>query len=585
MNKRLLLFVIGGIAGTLGAYLVVPSIGSSDAPFIDMRSEQARSTTDLVSTQSSFASAAPGDSGSRDEVRELERRVQNDPMAALLDALALTEPSARRRAVMRVGALWARTDPVAALQSGPTLPADVQDDFRASISSEWANLDAEGFLSYADTASDLQALTEGLTLLLASDPARVFEIAGRLPIATGSALQGGMNTLQRAALNALAHRNPGLALRHVEPMLRGLNINVVAQGVVSRFAQNDPDAALAWLDSLEATTDSHRRVVLGGIARVDFARAFQLAAEEQTTFGLLDSALANGALSDPARAAEVATDLLNDGSSFAGQVLELLAASWARRDPANFTDWFLASSGSIGAPLVRSIASQFAASDLEGAMGLVDRLPQGMRATWIAQIAGPYASQDPLAALDWVQRYQGQPFYEDAHSRVIMQVADTNPELAATMIDGFSPALRSTAAPRIAAALSAQDPRAAAEWALGLTDSAGASGAVTNVVSGWIQRDITSATSWVLGLERGAIRDEALSALISGSYGTNLDPRPILDEIESDETLRQARRMAVFRAASNQLEIARELLETMLDDPEYGDWARESLARIGESDN
>jgi hypothetical protein len=332
------------------------------------------------------------------------------------------------------------------------------------------------------------------------------------------------------------------------------------------------------------TTISDRRVVLGGIASVDFARAFELAAAGPTNEGFIESALARGALSDPARAAEVATDLLNEGSSFAGRVLEQLTASWARRDPKNFSDWFLEHSAAVAPETVGSIASQFAAIDLQSAMSMTDRLPQSLRGTWISQMAAPYASQDPKAALDWVRQFQGQPFYEATHSQVIVQIAETDPELAATMLDSLSPALRSAAAPRIAGALSARDPRAAAEWALGLTDSSAVAGAVTNVVSGWIRRDLESARNWVLGLERGPVRDEALSALIAGSYGTNLDPRPIIQEIESAETRRLATRTAVSRRV-NQPEITRDLLMTIVDDPEYGDWARDALAGIDESGN
>jgi hypothetical protein len=46
--------------------------------------------------------------------------------------------------------------------------------------------------------------------------------------------------------------------------------------------------------------------------------------------------------------------------------------------------------------------------------------------------------------------------------------------------------------------------------------------------------------------------------------------------------LRQARRTAVTRLGANRLDIARDILRSMLDDPDYGEWARETLARIGE---
>jgi hypothetical protein len=586
MTKRMLPFATGAIVGAFGAYLFAPAFGISSGPFSTVQSGDstvARWATDRGPAQSDVTNGARTPPGSN-ALAELDRRLESDPVAALREAMQGRDPAAQRRDVMLIGVRWARIDPEAALRSASTLPETLQADFRASVSSEWANLDADGFLNFARQTTDLEALSEGLTLLIASDPAQVYEIAGRMPIETGSATQGGLNALQRAALTALAERDPLLAMRHVEPMLPGLNINVVAQGIVSRFAQSDPDAALAWLDSLEMTTSSHGRVVLDGISSVDFDRAFDLALAGPTDQAFIDSALARGALRDPVRAAEVATKLLNDGSSLASQVLEQLAASWVRRDPEKFTDWLLEHSAVVEPQLAGSVASQFATSDIKSAIALIDRLPPNLRGTWISQVAGPYASQDPKAALDWVQQFEGQPFYEATHSQVVVQIAQADPELAATMLPGLSPALQSTAAPRIARAMAVRDPGAAAEWALGLTDSSAAEGAVTNVVSGWIRSDPASARSWVLGLERGAIRDGALSALVSGSYGTNLDPRPILEEIESDAIRRIATRNAVSRSG-NQPDIARELLMTLLDDPEYEGWAREGLERIEASGN
>ena len=579
MKSQYVLFVIGGLLGALAAYLLVSSFDSPGGPTDDSRSGLPSVTlpTAVGLSRQSGSSIQSASSLVRREITEAESRIEDDPIGALRDAAALPEPADRRRAVMSIGTEWAGIDPAVALQSATMLPVELQADFLASVSSTWANLDADSFFSYARGADDLETLTEGLNLLIASDPAQVYEIAGRLPVDTGSAAQGGLNELQRAALTALADREPDLAMSYVEPMLPQLGVNVFAQGIVTRFARSDPDAALAWLDSLAMTSSSHRRVVLGGIAGADFDRALHLAEEGSTTISFLDSAIARGALSDPERAAEVATDLLNRDSAFADQVLKQLTASWVRRDPDRFFDWFQGHSGSLDQPLVASIASAYAVSDIQFSMAMVDRLPQGMKSTWIEQLAGPYAARNPRAALTWVQQYQGQPFYEAAYSQVIVQLANADPDLAAMMLDDLSPALRSAAAPRIAQTLSARDPETAADWAYSLTEPAVAAAAVSNVVTGWIRRDLQAASSWVLDLERGEVRDEGLMALISGSYGTNLDPRPILDEIDSERTRRQATRLAIFRSGPDRLDIARQLLENMLDDPEYGDWARETL--------
>jgi hypothetical protein len=73
--------------------------------------------------------------------------------------------------------------------------------------------------------------------------------------------------------------------------------------------------------------------------------------------------------------------------------------------------------------------------------------------------------------------------------------------------------------------------------------------------------------------------------LIDASYGTGLDPRPIVAEIDSQKTRNEARQLAVYRQGGGRPEITRELLEALVDDPDYGEWARETLARADESAN
>jgi hypothetical protein len=147
------------------------------------------------------------------------------------------------------------------------------------------------------------------------------------------------------------------------------------------------------------------------------------------------------------------------------------------------------------------------------------------------------------------------------------------------MLDGLDPTLRAVAAPRIAAAMSARDPQAAAEWVVGLEDRTLASEAASEVVRAWVRRDVEGVRRWVLGLERGEFRDDALATLAGATYGTGLDPLPLLAEIESKEALDRGRYFAVFTLLSSRPEAAQELLEALLDHPVYGAWARDTLRR------
>src|SRR5690606_12987471 len=126
------------------------------------------------------------------------------------------DPGRRRQAVLLVGRVWAWTDPEAALSAAATLPPALRTELRESVSAEWANVDAQGFMRFAEGSIDPVALVGGLKLLIASHPERVFEIAARLPYDTGIAT----NTVQLDALRVLAERDPQAALARLERVPR-----------------------------------------------------------------------------------------------------------------------------------------------------------------------------------------------------------------------------------------------------------------------------------------------------------------------------------------------------------------------------
>src|SRR5690606_2321759 len=369
------------------------------------------------------------------------------------------------------------------------------------------------------------------------------------------------------------------ALSHVERLRPGQAYDSMSPSVLTAYAREYPDAALAWLDSVNAPSLIERAAVIRGIALADFDRGYELAADASAMSSLLqDMSFADVMVRDAEQAAQVASWLLERRDSRANRMLEQLASTWAQRAPDHVVDWVIDNAAAIQPPLARVIAESIATRDFESALSHVDRLPAALQDAWIAQIARPYAEKDPIGALDWVARYQGRAVYEDAHAQVVMHAAASAPELMAQALQGFAPALQAAAAPRIASAWAAQDPEAAAEWVLSL-EGAAADSAVGSVVSQWMQSAPQAASRWAMALPRGAARDGALSSVVSSSYGKRVDPRPILNEIDSEE----ARRFATMRAVSTTTpDIARELLSSLTDDPELGQWARRSLEALGE---
>jgi hypothetical protein len=381
-------------------------------------------------------------------------------------------------------------------------------------------------------------------------------------------------------MRAFAERDPMAALRRLDALPRGRAYDSMLPAVASRFATANPDAALAWLDAQEAASTALRQAVYTGIAVADFARGYELSVGNSLPYALFDLSLPVAVLGDKAHAAEVADHLLAHGTSGSAQTLGSVVTSWARRDPDSVVDWMLAHGSEIDAPLAATIGHSVAARDVDGAIAYLDRLPPEVENVWIVQIADAYAENDAGAALEWVARYRGQAFFDDAYVQVVMRLADADPERAAGVISSSAPALQTAAAPRIARAWAARDPVAAALWTQSLRGSETESAAVNAVVNSWLGQDAEAARDWVVRLPRGNTRDQALSMLISRNLNARLDPRPILAEIDNEETLSRARQTAAIRAGSANLALAKELLETMVDDPRIGCWAREMIERV-----
>jgi hypothetical protein len=202
-------------------------------------------------------------------------------------------------------------------------------------------------------------------------------------------------------------------------------------------------------------------------------------------------------------------------------------------------------------------------------------------------MAGAYAAKDPATSLDWIAPYRGEPFYEDAHSIVAMQLADSSPELAATMIGSWTPALQSAAAPRIARAWAARNPADAAAWVSRLQGAAAEPGAASAVVSQWVRTDAAAARVWTLNLARGPMRNSAVYAYVSGNQLRDFDPRPLLQEIDAPGLRRSATQTTASRISQSNMALATAIVESAVDDPdpELSEWARSALETLRASGN
>lgn len=584
MSQRLVLFIVGVFAGALiaGAVVIHGLAPLTSTTEVDVSADPETVTGMLAAVLRRSESDLSTASGTDAEAARLTAATEQDPMGAFAEAAGRTNSMARSSAVLHVGRVWARTDPVAALGQGRTLPPALRARYEEVVTAEWANLDAAGFLTYAETTSDIAALMGGLELLTTIEPARVFELASQLPTDDPY----GRNPIRIAALRALAEQDPAQALSTIDAIedeTGPLAFDQMMTDVMFRYAQADPDAALAWLDARRAPSISERSAVLMGVAAFDFERGYELALGMPDESELIAFALGRSFVTDPARASQAADRLVTDGGARAGHILNDLMDLWVSRDPERAVEWMIGRADVVDPQLARAIGQSLATRNLDAAVAQLDRLPSSIRDLWVTPVAMRYAQEDAAGAFEWINRYQGSAQFDTIYSQVVMSAADADPAFVAAMLGTVEPTLRAAAAPRIATAWIDRDPAAATAWVATLQDRLMAPAASEALAAQWARNDPEAATRWAMNLADGESRDAALGGVISRAYGTNIDPRPILDAIGSEKRRREATRLAIFRIRTTNAEVARELLGRLIDDPEYGEWARDTLGAMDAS--
>jgi hypothetical protein len=466
------------------------------------------------------------------ETVTLEQLASDDPAAALDQALQLSDAIQRRHAAERIAAIWVADDPLSAIAAAEQLPGRLRTAVKAAIDTEWARLDATGYLAHIEANPEyLEKLTGhghyepelilersgGIRILLASDPLSVVNLADNLSSRLGT-------TLKTLAFNAYAERDPFAAIALAERIPRGQKRDEALAGVGTGYALADPEGALAWAQSLSSPPPILLANVFDEIARYDIRRAIELALQVQVSsavvgnvpqFPPIDSVILNAG-EDSAQALIAANSLLVTDSPRRDALLDMLLGNWVNHDPESVLGWIGANSAGVNTDVVSNAAYSLASKDPALAASYTDRVPVALRSSWIDRVAQGYAMVDAPGALDWISRYQGQEGYDVGLRRVIVYYAGEDPRAAARVLESASPEIQLGAVGIVADRWARQDGAAAADWARGLSDASTRTAALTEAVGAWMSQSSQLAENWSLALPAGADRDRALYVLIRG---------------------------------------------------------------------
>ena len=511
------------------------------------------------------------------EMRRLTRRAQRDPAGALLAAMRLENRDMLQEAVTNIAASSATASPVEIDALAQMLEAEDPDlarAFRSSALTRWARSDPAAALAFLEErASTLDgSLASNIASVAATaDPERVLGLLDSLPSSARS-------TTQSRAIRAIAERDPLRAIQLFEALPAGQDRNGLARTVARSYAQQDPDAAMAWARSLRQPVDLMLGVI-EGIAAVDFDRAAGLVLQELSAqgggpaqasgnggrpavippTGLVGSLVTNQRAADAGSMTRLAEGLLALDSALGRSGLMLMLGSWMQADTARATDWLLANLTRVPPETLNNVSRTLARTDIESAKRLTDSIPDTVRASWAANVAGTLAESGIANAMQWVERFRGQPVYEAALSRIVQTGARYDAKAAAPLVEGLSPALRSEVSREVALQWAQQDPAAAARWFETIDDETTRSDTLGMAARLWAQRDAAAAERWARALADSDKRDAALGGVFAGRAASGAVDLRLLDEIGA-ATVRQWAAMTAISALGNEPEAARELL-------------------------
>ena len=364
---------------------------------------------------------AIGDEEIRDTLVEelFETWSEFEPAAAYAAAVGLEDEELREWAVADALRGWAAHDPARAFAALQTLEPASQRRLELPMLESWAQADPRAAMEWARENERPEWL------------ARMFDKASNdLPPAQAAEFYSSLEEGQR---------------------------RVVSKNFVRRYLQQDPLAALHWLEEAGAET------ALSGVS---------------------------------------------SAGSDAGQAL-------AMRGPEAIAEALNhAPAGQVGEQMIRTAFEHTGFNDAEAARDLLAAVPAGERSAAVAGMAMGMLENDPEAAASFA-RAESEGGVVDV---VLMQWKDSAAGYRWLVAaegddaDAFNATLERT---RLVSAWAQQEPLAAAEAMLGLPDDLAAA-RMGDVVSEWAHGDQAAVAAFVgERLERGMIRDRAVAAMVS----------------------------------------------------------------------
>jgi len=199
---------------------------------------------------------------------------------------------------------------------------------------------------------------------------------------------------------------------------------------------------------------------------------------------------------------------------------EIIATEWARQDPQSALKW--ASSLTSGkAEAISSVLGELAKSDPEKAATMLNQLDPEDRANAYSVIAGRYAARDFNAAEAWI-RTLPQERQPEALAAAIEGLAASSPAAALAQLDRMPDGdAKDGIIPTVVGPLARTDPQAAANLIQSQVDPNLRRESMRNLMPAWTSKDPAAALAFANSQERGPVYDTAMASFVTSNNTGN----------------------------------------------------------------
>ncbi|MDB4573010.1 hypothetical protein N9Z92_03805 [Akkermansiaceae bacterium] len=278
--------------------------------------------------------------------------------------------------------------------------------------------------------------------------------------------------------------------------------------VLSGVASMHPDIATAWLDNPEnkmVKLPFMGQILAGSIAK-EWVRRDQEAAlkwaeglPDSQKAGAFTGVLGSLASTDPRKAASLASNLAPGGSR--EHIIGEIAQSWAQDSPKEALDWAATLTGKERERALTTGLAQLAKDDRKSAAEFVEALDPAERASYLKSVSSSWATEEPAEAAEWVMDLAPGSEKQDAVGAalgdVLWQWTRQDPQAAGTWLNEQEkgPTLDG-AITGLAGAAFEQDPEASLSWATQISNEGLRGISITVGLGAWMQRDAEAASQW-----------------------------------------------------------------------------------------